>query len=180
MTVNCPNCLKDFKSAWAVSRHLSQPLTSCLRWVDQLETAAQILQDSHLADQHATPGSSPHYRTSSPVQDFQMDFEVQADSEETAYGQDMNDLAGSFYGDEGGVVGLEICQGRLKSLWAAKPRRNLTSSASGTLRKCIGAARPFGIGLTWIPIQHIGRIIFTIHLRPVRTGSSAAFSCAHH
>ncbi|KAG1741923.1 hypothetical protein EDD22DRAFT_982197 [Suillus occidentalis] len=45
MTVNCPNCLKDFKSAWA----------------------------------HATPGSSPHYRTSSPVQDFQMDFEVQAD-----------------------------------------------------------------------------------------------------
>jgi hypothetical protein len=36
-----------------------------------------------------------------------MDFEVQADSEETAYGQDMNDLAGSFYGDEGGVVGLE-------------------------------------------------------------------------
>ncbi|KAG1742087.1 hypothetical protein EDD22DRAFT_958955 [Suillus occidentalis] len=36
-----------------------------------------------------------------------MDFEVQADSEETAYGQDMNDLAGSFYGDEGGLVGLE-------------------------------------------------------------------------
>lgn len=107
MTLNCPNCLKDFKSAWAVSRHLSQPLTSCLRWVDQLETAAQILQDSQLADQHATPGPSPHYRTSSPVQDFQMDFELQTDSEETAYVQDMNDLEGYFYGDEGGVVGLE-------------------------------------------------------------------------
>ncbi|KAG2130957.1 uncharacterized protein EDB93DRAFT_1243199 [Suillus bovinus] len=67
MTLNCPNCLKDFKSAWAVSRHLSQPLTSY----------------------------------------FQMDFELQTDSEETAYVQDMNDSAGYFYGDEGGVVGLE-------------------------------------------------------------------------
>ncbi|KAG2132153.1 uncharacterized protein EDB93DRAFT_1243059 [Suillus bovinus] len=104
MTLNCPNCLKDFKSAWAVSQHLSQPLTSCLRWVDQLETAMQILQDSQLADQHATPGPSPHYRTSSPVQNFQMDFELQTDSEETAYVQDMNDSAGYFYGDEGGSV----------------------------------------------------------------------------
>ncbi|KAG1816960.1 hypothetical protein EV424DRAFT_1540661 [Suillus variegatus] len=85
MTANCPNCLKEFQSAWAVSRHLSQPLTSCLRWIDQLEDAAQILRDSQLADQHATLGPS---------------------DEEMVYVQDMND-SGYFYGDEGGVVGLE-------------------------------------------------------------------------
>ncbi|KAG1776905.1 hypothetical protein EV702DRAFT_1045915 [Suillus placidus] len=112
MTANCPNCLKDFKSAWAVSRHLSQPLTSCLRWVDQLENAAQILQDSQLVDQHATPdpsesSSDPHHsRTPSPFQDFQMDLQVQADSDETVYAQGMND-SGYFYSDEGGMVGLE-------------------------------------------------------------------------
>ncbi|KAG1790414.1 uncharacterized protein HD556DRAFT_1446143 [Suillus plorans] len=105
MTANCPNCLKEFQSAWAVSRHLSQPLTSCLRWIDQLEDAAQILRDSQLADQHATLGPSEsssnprHSRTPSP-------FQVQVDSEEMVYVQDMND-SGYFYGDEGGVVGLE-------------------------------------------------------------------------
>ncbi|KAG1747218.1 uncharacterized protein EDB91DRAFT_1235953 [Suillus paluster] len=66
MAANCPNCLKQFKSAQAVSQHLSQPLTSCLRWIDQLESAVQILQNSQLVDQHATPDSSesssdPHH-----------------------------------------------------------------------------------------------------------------------
>ncbi|KAG2108289.1 hypothetical protein DEU56DRAFT_874535 [Suillus clintonianus] len=94
MTTNCPNCLKEFQSAWAVSRHLSQPLTS-----------SQILQDSQFADQHATLGPSEsssnprHSRTPSP-------FQVQVDSEEMVHVQDLND-SGYFYGDEGGVVGLE-------------------------------------------------------------------------
>ncbi|KAG1852600.1 hypothetical protein C8R48DRAFT_777420 [Suillus tomentosus] len=45
MVAQCPNCLEDFASPWAVTRHLSQPLTSCLRWIDQLESASQILLD---------------------------------------------------------------------------------------------------------------------------------------
>lgn len=111
MTANCPNCLKQFESARAVSRHLSQPLTSCLRWIEQLESAAQILQDSQLADQHTTLDSSEsssdprHFRTPSPFQDSLMDLQVQADSEfgETADAQGMSD---SGYDDEGGMVGL--------------------------------------------------------------------------
>ncbi|KAG2111131.1 hypothetical protein DEU56DRAFT_874448 [Suillus clintonianus] len=143
MTTNCPNCLKEFQSAWAVSRHLSQPLTSCLRWVDQLEDAAQILQDSQFADQHATLGPSEsssnprHSRTPSP-------FQVQVDSEEMVHVQDLND-SGYFYGDEGGVVGLESdLPGSVEEpLGSPSFGEALTSSASGTLRKCIGAARPF-------------------------------------
>ncbi|KAG1794236.1 uncharacterized protein HD556DRAFT_1443180 [Suillus plorans] len=114
MTANCPNCLKQFKSAQAVSQHLSQPLTSCLRWIDQLESAAQILQDSQkLADQQETlnpsessSAGSLHSRTPSPFQDFQMDSEsqVQVDNGETA---GMNDSGCDFYGDEGGRVSSE-------------------------------------------------------------------------
>lgn len=83
--VNCPNCLKEFKSALAVTRHLSQPLTSCVQWMDTLTSVAQTLE----SDQRTTskpPDSSPkaHTRTPSTVHDsdFPMDFHVPVDSEE--------------------------------------------------------------------------------------------------
>jgi len=82
--VNCPNCLKEFKSALAVTRHLSQPLTSCVQWMDTLTSVAQTLE----SDQRTTskpPDSSPkaHTRTPSTVHDsdFPMDFHVPVDSE---------------------------------------------------------------------------------------------------
>ncbi|KAG1857128.1 hypothetical protein F4604DRAFT_1931671 [Suillus subluteus] len=103
MVAQCPNCLKDFVSPWAVTRHLSQPLTSCLQWIDQLESASQILLDPEQADEWIT--ESPPDQTPSPYHDFQMDLESEA-----LPGQDIDIPVNNPdypYSDEGVAVNLE-------------------------------------------------------------------------
>jgi hypothetical protein len=74
MVSHCPNCLKEFATPSAVTRHLRQPLTSCLRWIDQLESASQILLDSKQVDQRVTELSPDQ----TPSNDFSMDLEPDA------------------------------------------------------------------------------------------------------
>ncbi|KAG2337000.1 hypothetical protein BDR05DRAFT_952932 [Suillus weaverae] len=84
MPANCPNCLKSFPSALAVTRHLSQPLTSCLQWINKLQSASQILLQS---GQHMTTPSTATTRTPSPVHhnDFPTDFEVEGQDHSNIY-----------------------------------------------------------------------------------------------
>lgn len=96
MVAHCPNCLKEFVGPWGVTRHLSQPLTSCLRWIDQLESASQILLDPEQEEPDLDPG---------PYHEFPMDLEP-----ETLPGQDAdmtNTNLDYLYSDEGVAVNSE-------------------------------------------------------------------------
>ncbi|KIJ10463.1 hypothetical protein PAXINDRAFT_16549 [Paxillus involutus ATCC 200175] len=53
MPAECPNCLRQFKDASGVTRHLSQPRTTCHRWQDDLISVAELL------DHHKQPEMQP-------------------------------------------------------------------------------------------------------------------------
>ncbi|KAG1852755.1 hypothetical protein DFJ58DRAFT_728406 [Suillus subalutaceus] len=110
MSTQCPNCLKSFAGALAVTQHLSQPLTSCLQRIDKLQSASQILLES---GQHTTSSSTTTRRPSPVHYDFSgpMDFEVEPVLVTPPEGQDDSD----FY--EGVAVDLENNLGSYKESW---------------------------------------------------------------
>ncbi|KAG2103742.1 uncharacterized protein F5147DRAFT_808719 [Suillus discolor] len=106
MIAYCPNCLKEFANPWAVTRHLNQPRTSCLRWANQLESASQILLDPTSQEDEHTTESSPNQTPSSSL-DFPMDLESEA---LLGHWQDTDipvDDPDCLYSDEGVTVNLE-------------------------------------------------------------------------
>ncbi|KAG1796715.1 uncharacterized protein HD556DRAFT_1441400 [Suillus plorans] len=106
MIAYCPNCLKEFANPWAVTRHLNQPRTSCLRWANQLESASQILLDPTSQEDEHTTESSPNQTPSSSL-DFPMDLEYEV---LLGHWQDTDipvDDLDCLYSDEGVAVNLE-------------------------------------------------------------------------
>ncbi|KAH7920650.1 hypothetical protein BV22DRAFT_1107578 [Leucogyrophana mollusca] len=54
--VRCPGCSKRFKDERAITRHLSQPRTSCLGWTDELVRIADAMDISALIPPVPHPG----------------------------------------------------------------------------------------------------------------------------
>ncbi|KIJ06826.1 hypothetical protein PAXINDRAFT_19976 [Paxillus involutus ATCC 200175] len=59
----CPNCWKQFATDTGVTHHLSQPLTSCQRWQDDLIAIADVLtrdqQSTSLNLEHSDAHEDP-------------------------------------------------------------------------------------------------------------------------
>ncbi|KAG1731057.1 uncharacterized protein EDB91DRAFT_1085181 [Suillus paluster] len=119
---NCLNCLKKFKDALGVTRHLSQPLISCQQHTTvEFTTAAQILNSLNWHASFESNRSSSHYQSSAhsgrlgtqSPHGFSMDLDLppawnlgpNSDGDDMVYHDEEADLENDFLIPDGETLG---------------------------------------------------------------------------